>query len=113
MEKQNVPLRSLSRDHSRPGALAQCLRLPAFSLSDLEGGPRAFPGGKPTLLCFVREECETCHLSIPVIEAVHRAYGERLTSGRSVRKTTRSCATDIGYRAFLDDTALKVSFNYR
>ena len=55
--------------------------LPAFSLHDLKGNKRFFPNNKPSLLCFVREECETCHLSMPLIEAVHGAFEIELRLG--------------------------------
>jgi hypothetical protein len=88
--------------------------LPAFSLNDLEGHQRSFPNNKASLLCFVREECETCHLSMPVIETVYRAYGDAINLwvvGQEENQKLRE-----RYRAtvpILDDTALKVSFAYQ
>src|SRR5579864_5321320 len=88
--------------------------LPSFSLRDLEDRERSFPNGKPSLLCFVREECETCHLSMPVIEAVYRAYGDAINLwvvGQEDNQKLRD-----RYHAtvpILDDTALKVSFAYQ
>src|SRR5438105_11269579 len=88
--------------------------LPAFSLHDLKGNIRLFPNNKPSLLCFVREECETCHLSMPVIEAVYRAYGDAINLwvvGQEDNQKLRD-----RYQAtvpILDDTALKVSFAYQ
>ena len=49
--------------------------LPAFTLTDTGGVARSFPSGRPALLCFVHEECATCDLSLPLIEAAHRAFG--------------------------------------
>src|SRR6516162_8776642 len=88
--------------------------LSAFSLNDLESNQRSFPNSKATLLCFVREECETCHLSMPVIEAVYRAYGEALNvwvvgQEDNLKLRDRYQATV----PILDDTALKVSFTYK
>ncbi len=88
--------------------------LPAFSLCDLEGHQCSFPNNKASLLCFVREECETCHLSMPVIEAVYRAYGDRINLwvvGQEDNQKLRD-----RYQAtvpILDDTTLKVSFAYQ
>jgi len=88
--------------------------LPAFSLYDLEGNQRSFPNNKASLLCFVREECATCHLSMPVIEAVYRAYGGTINLwvvGQEDNQKLRD-----RYQAtvpILDDTALKVSFAYQ
>ena len=41
-------------------------RVPAFSLGDGEGRERAFPSGRPALLAFVKEDCPTCGLSMPL-----------------------------------------------
>ncbi|MBV8359730.1 MAG: redoxin domain-containing protein, partial [Deltaproteobacteria bacterium] len=88
--------------------------LTAFSLYDLEGNQRSFPNNKASLLCFVREECETCHLSMPVIEAVYRAYGDAINLwviGQEDNQKLRD-----RYQAtvpILDDTTLKVSFAYQ
>ncbi|HEY2665174.1 MAG TPA: hypothetical protein VGI47_12595, partial [Candidatus Binataceae bacterium] len=48
--------------------------LPAFSLTESRGGSRSFPPGRPALLCFVKEDCPTCGLSMPLIEEIHRAF---------------------------------------
>src|SRR5215469_9998789 len=87
--------------------------LPAFSLYDLDGRKRSFPNSRAALLCFVREECETCHLSMPVIETVYRAYRNAINLwvvGQEDNQKLRD-----KYQAtvpILDDTALKVSFAY-
>jgi hypothetical protein len=87
--------------------------LAAFFLNDLEGKQHAFPSGKATLLCFVREECETCHLSMPVVEAVYRAYGDAINvwaiGQEDNQKLRDHHQTTV---PILDDTALKVSFGY-
>jgi hypothetical protein len=85
--------------------------MPSFSLRDLEDRERSFPNGKPTLLCFVREECETCHLSMPVIEAVHRAFGSAINVWAIGQED--NAALIKHHKAtvpMLDDMALKVSF---
>src|SRR6202795_1795197 len=88
--------------------------LPAFSLCDLEGNQRSFPNGNTALLCFVREECETCHLSIPVIEGDHRAFGQGThlwamgqEENHKLRDRHRTSVP------ILDDPGLRVSFNYQ
>ena len=50
-------------------------QLPAFTLEDASGHPRAFPTGRTTLLAFVKEDCPTCGLSMPLIEEAHTAFG--------------------------------------
>ncbi|MGH7879072.1 MAG: peroxiredoxin family protein, partial [Candidatus Binataceae bacterium] len=46
-----------------------------FTLDALDGAARTFPSGRPALLCFVKEDCPTCGLSMPLIEAAYRAFG--------------------------------------
>src|ERR1700757_2078866 len=88
--------------------------LAAFSLNDLEGRQHAFPSGRTSVLCFVREECETCHLSMPVIEAVHRAYGGGVNLWAVGQEENRKLREQHHATVpILDDTALKVSFGYR
>ena len=88
--------------------------LPAFSLYDLENNQRAFPNDKASLLCFVREECETCHLSMPVIDAVFRAYDDTINvwviGQEDNQKLRDRHHTNV---PILDDTALKASFAYQ
>jgi len=88
--------------------------LPAFSLADLDGNRHSFPSSKTSLLCFVRDECETCHLSMPVIEAVYRAYGDAIdlwAVGQEDNEKLRE--RHQATVPILDDTALKVSFAYQ
>ena len=88
--------------------------LAAFSLNDLDGTARIFPNGKVTLLCFVREECETCHLSMPVIEAVYRAYGGVIDVWVAGQEDNQKLRDRYQLTVpILDDTGLKVSFNYK
>jgi AhpC/TSA family len=85
--------------------------LPSSSLRDLEDRERSFPNGKPTLLCFVREECETCHLSMPVIEAVHRAFGSAINVWAIGQEDNAALIKHHNHKAtvpMLDDMALKV-----
>jgi hypothetical protein len=85
--------------------------LPSSSLRDLDDRERSFPNGKPALLCFVREECETCHLSMPVIEAVHRAFGSAINVWAIGQED--NAALIKHHKAtvpMLDEMALKVSF---
>ncbi len=47
----------------------------AFSLKDAAGAAREVPSGRPALVCFVKIDCPTCAIAVPVLEAFHRAYG--------------------------------------
>ncbi len=97
-------------------ATAQSGTLPAFTLADLSSAARVFPTGRDALLCFVKEDCPTCGLTMPLIEAVSRAFGAKVDviaigqddAGNRVlaKRHSLSCA-------MLDDSALHVSFAYQ
>ncbi|MCE2987480.1 MAG: hypothetical protein LW830_06450, partial [Phenylobacterium sp.] len=50
---------------------------PAFTLQDLEGAPRSYPTDRPSLVVFAKEDCATCNLVAPLLEAFHTAWGDR------------------------------------
>jgi thiol-disulfide isomerase/thioredoxin len=89
--------------------------LPSFELDDSAGTTHVFPSGKKTLLCFVKEDCPTCDMSMPLIEQVHRAYGESIdvlavgqdTPGNAILVERHGLSMPM-----LDDDALGVSFRY-
>ena len=89
--------------------------LKPFMLLDAAGAEYSFPSGRPALLCFVKEDCPTCGLSMPLIEAAHRAFGEALdvwaigqdTPGNAVLVERHGLTVPM-----LDDDALGVSFAY-
>jgi peroxiredoxin len=89
--------------------------LPGFSLNDAQGNARSFPTTSPTLLCFVKEDCPTCGLSMPLIEEAHRAYGSAidvLAIGQD-RAGNDALVERHGLTVpMLDDSALKVSFTH-
>lgn len=84
----------------------------AFSLPDLAGDPRRFPTGRPALICFVKEDCATCNVAAPVLEAFHRAWGEaadiwmvgQTADGNAILKDRHGLTLPI-----LDDSALRTS----
>ena len=86
-----------------------------FTLTDDAGTERTFPTGRPSLLCFLHEECATCALSIPLIEDVHRAFGSAVDVW-AIGQDTPGNAMLIERHGFtlpmLDDDALAVSFAY-
>ncbi len=89
--------------------------LPAFQLDDLGGEARAFPSGRPALLVFVYEECDTCKLAMPVIEALHRAHGDAVDLWAVGQDTegNRQLVEEHGLTLpMLDDDALGASFAY-
>ena len=89
--------------------------LPAFSLRDQHGGARRFPGGRPALLAFVKEDCPTCRTSLPLIEGAHRAFGAEADVW-AIGQDAGGPAALAGRHGLtlpvLDDSALGVSFRY-
>lgn len=89
--------------------------MPAFALASLSGSPQAFPGDAPSLVVFVKEDCETCNTAAPVIEAFHKAYGDRLRvlvpaqsgAGNAVFSARHALTVPV-----LDDTACQASFDW-
>jgi hypothetical protein len=90
-------------------------QLPAFSLRDQSGQDRSFPVHRPALIAIVKEDCPTCGLVMPLLEAFHRAYGRALDV-LVVGQTRDGNATLIDRHGLtcsvLDDSRLKVSFAY-
>ena len=88
---------------------------PGFSLPDLDGLPRQFPSGRPTLVCFVKEDCKTCNLVMPVLEAFHRAFGARadvLLVGQSATGNATLKERHALTMPVLDDGDCRVSFEW-
>jgi thiol-disulfide isomerase/thioredoxin len=87
--------------------------LPQFTLDTLAGEPQGFPSSRPTLLCFVKEDCPTCVLSMPLIESAYRAFGDRidvLTIGQDRPGNVALVERFKLTAPMLDDSALKISF---
>ncbi len=51
---------------------------PEFSLKDLEGTTHILGDNQPSLICFIKEDCDTCNTAAPVLEAMHKAYAGKL-----------------------------------
>ncbi|MBD0324498.1 MAG: redoxin domain-containing protein, partial [Aldersonia sp.] len=89
--------------------------LPSFTLQDSGKVARSFPTGRYALLCFVKEDCPTCGLSMPLIEAAHRTYGDKLdvwaigqdAEGNALLESRFNLSLPV-----LDDSALRVSYAY-
>ena len=88
---------------------------PTFSLLDTDGQVCMFPSEKASLLCFVKSDCPTCLLTLPLIESVSRALpspGEAWVisqdsdGGRGLRDRLQ------GNLRVLDDSQLRVSYDW-
>ena len=85
---------------------------PEFTLRDMAGGERRFPSGRPALISFVKEDCNTCNLVAPILEAFHRTWGDaadiwmlgQSADGNAILKDRHGLTLPI-----LDDSALKTS----
>src|SRR5271154_146584 len=89
--------------------------LPAFQLRELGGAPRSFPSARAALLCFVKEDCPTCGITTPLIEAAHRAFGASVdvwAIGQDASGNAKLVERYALSAPMLDDSSLAVSFNY-
>jgi hypothetical protein len=103
----------MHRLHVRPRRLRAISSLPTFSLRDVQGREHSFPTGRPALLCFVREDCPTCGLTMPLIDAVHGAFSGAVDV-LSVGQEGNEILVDRHRLSvpMLDDMAVKTSFAY-
>ncbi|MGI8549562.1 MAG: TlpA family protein disulfide reductase [Dehalococcoidia bacterium] len=105
----------MSLEDSPTGTEAELTLLPSFSLRDSQGVFRTFPSGRQSLLCFVKEDCPTCDMAMPLIEAAHRAFSEHLdiwavgqeAAGNALLERRHGLTVPM-----LDDTELHVSYVY-
>ena len=89
--------------------------LPSFTLADAAGASYGFPSGRYALLCFVKEDCPTCVLSMPLIEAAAQAFGEAMdvwAIGQDAGGNARLVERFALSAPMLDDSKLAVSFSY-
>jgi thiol-disulfide isomerase/thioredoxin len=89
--------------------------LPSFSLSDQHRRPHSFPGGRPALLCFVKEDCPTCDMTMPLIEAASRAFAgevDVVAIGQDAAGNGLLVQRHNLTAAMLDDSDLKISYAY-
>ena len=91
------------------------MRPPAvFNLRDDREARFAFPASRPTLLAFVKEDCETCNLTLPLLEAIHRAAGDRLNVWGVAQATADISILRERHRLtmpLLDDDTLDLSYD--
>ena len=88
---------------------------PPFLLQDAQGGRHSFPTGKPALIGFVKEDCPTCDLIMPLLEGLYAALGsavdffvaEQTAAGNQLLAARHGLTLPL-----LDDSSLKVSFAY-
>ena len=89
--------------------------LPPFSLADMSGRDFAFPasGAEQTVVCFVKEDCPTCNLVMPLLQALHQNGAIRVLAPGQTAEGNRILIERHGLTLpVLDDSTLKVSFAY-
>jgi len=89
--------------------------LTPFTLNDATDMAWSFPGEKPTLLCFVKEDCPTCDTIMPLLEQLHQLSGDSLTVMATGQTTAGNALLQERHALtvpLLDDSSLKVSFTY-
>lgn len=86
-----------------------------FSLDDLNGTPRSLPEGRSSLVCFVKDDCETCNTAAPVLEALHKAFGsavEVFLVAQSGPANAEFVSRHSLSMPVLDDTACRAAFGW-
>ena len=87
--------------------------LPSFALEDLQGEQHSFPTGKRTLLCFVKEDCPTCNLVMPLLNAAKDQTDlDVLLVGQTADGNELLAKNHNLEVPILDDSTLIVSFEY-
>ncbi len=88
---------------------------PATFLKSLTGETIPLPGPGAALVVFVKEDCETCNLAAPVVQAFHGAYGAVMPvlmpaqsgEGNHVLRARHALTLPI-----LDDSDCRASFDW-
>ena len=81
---------------------------------DADGVERQFPPPGPCLLALVKEDCDTCNLTLPLLEAVHRAGNGGLDVWVAVQKQDDIPVLKDRHdltMPLLDDDALDLSYD--
>ena len=87
--------------------------LPPFQLEDQHSKAWSFPQADRTLICFVKEDCPTCNLVLPLIEEIHKADTcQVLSPGQTAEGNRLLIENHSLTHPVLDDSVLKVSFAY-
>jgi hypothetical protein len=85
--------------------------VPAFSLEDATGACRIYPTGRPCVLFVFRDDCPTCQLTFPVLDALNDRFGQEADvwaiSQTEVKDDVRDALGDV---PILNDTQLLVSY---
>jgi thiol-disulfide isomerase/thioredoxin len=89
------------------------MAVPPFSLQNSRGDNISFPSGKPSLVCFVKEDCPTCKEVMPVLAALSDAFASNLDMHVIGQTLDGNAVLEQSFAppfSLLDDSTLKVSF---
>jgi len=85
---------------------------PAFNLDTNAAESRSFPNGEATLICFIKEDCPTCKLVVPILEQLHKGGAGLLAVGQTKDGNDALIEQFNLSMPILNDSTLKVSFAY-
>ena len=80
-----------------------------------EAATHRFPSNKPSLVCFVKDDCPNCQVVLPVLVALYESVGSEVdffVIGQTTDGNARLTETHQPGFPILDDSSLKVSFSY-
>ena len=85
-----------------------------FTISDTDGNAHEFNADRPSIICFVKEDCPTCRVALPVVSAFFERFSTnydfyivgQTSSGNEEIVNNFSPPFNV-----LDDSALKLSFD--
>ena len=86
--------------------------LPNFSLINSSQETVNFPSGQSSLICFVKEDCETCQTIIPIIEALHQSGCNILLIGQTEDGNNNLIKEHNLTLPILNDDSLHTSFRF-
>jgi thiol-disulfide isomerase/thioredoxin len=89
--------------------------LPTFALPDARGETHSLHAGAAALVCFVKHDCPTCREVMPVLDALHGAFGNSVPFHVVGQTVAGNRALAAEYRpgfVLLDDADLTVSFGW-
>ena len=91
----------------------QNFTVPPFSLANLAEEQVSFPGGRKSIVCFVKEDCPTCREIMPVLDAMGGALDASLDFHVIGQTAAGNAKLNEEFQpgfSILDDSTLKVSF---
>lgn len=89
------------------------LTVPPFSLKDTSGRIRALPNARSTLICFIKEDCPTCRIALPVLVNLYKEARDDIeffVVGQTIEGNQKIIDEFKPPFTIVDDSDLKLSF---